>query len=105
MQSTGPDAGVYRAGGAVSQPVPYYKPDPAYTPQARKHKISGGATFWVTVDGFGNVVDAREVSPKLGDGLDESALETLHTWKFQPAMREGVPVPVRVMVRIQFKLF
>jgi TonB family protein len=105
MPSTGPDAGVYKPGGAVSQPVPLYKPEPGYTPQARKDKLSGGATFWVTIDAQGNVVDAREVSKKLGDGLDENAIETLHTWKFQPAMREGVPVAVHLMIHIEFKLF
>lgn len=104
-RASGPDAGVNRAGGAVSEPVPLYKPDPAYTPQARKHKVSGAVTFWIIVDAAGNVVDAKEVSPRLGDGLDENAVETLHTWKFKPAMRDGVPVSVRVMVQVQFKLY
>src|SRR5208282_2544169 len=36
MPSTGPEGGVYKPGGAVSQPVPLYKPEPGYTPLARK---------------------------------------------------------------------
>jgi outer membrane biosynthesis protein TonB len=37
--------------------------------------------------------------------LDETALATIHTWKFEPAMREGVPVAARVLVQVGFKLF
>jgi len=27
------------------------------------------------------------------------------TWKFKPGTRQGVPVPVRVMVEVSFRLF
>jgi TonB family protein len=38
-------------------------------------------------------------------GLDESAMQTLRTWKFKPAMKKGKTVPVRVVVEVSFKLF
>jgi hypothetical protein len=51
------------------------------------------------------VIGARETSKPLGGGLDEKAIETVKTWKFKPATREGVPVPVRVVVEVTFRLF
>ncbi len=60
--------------------------------------------LWIVVDAQGNVTDERVVKP-LGLGLDEKAIEAVKTWKFKPAMRNGAPVPVRVMVEVTFRLF
>jgi hypothetical protein len=38
-------------------------------------------------------------------GLDEEAVKTVSTWRFKPAMRQGVSVPVRVQVEVSFRLF
>jgi len=91
--------------GSVTGPVPTYRPDPPYTPQARQHKIQGSVTLRIVVDAQGNVTDVQQVSKPLGDGLDEKAIETVKTWKFKPATRDGVPVPVRVTVEVSFRLF
>jgi len=58
----------------------------------------------IIVNAQGNVQDPRIVR-RLGLGLDEKAEETVRTWKFKPAQRNGVPVPVRVMVEVTFRLF
>lgn len=89
----------------VSPPVPVYKPEPPYTKAARKAKLEGTVVFWIVVDEQGNVSDLRQVASRLGKGLDESAAETVRRWKFQPAQRQGVAVPVRVAVDVSFKLF
>ena len=95
---------VYNVEGDVKAPVPIYKPEPAYTKEARAAKLEGTDVFWVVVDGTGNVADVRLVR-SVGMGLDESASETLRTWKFKPAMKKGKPVPVRVVVEVSFRLF
>jgi TonB family protein len=89
----------------VTAPVPTYKPEPGYSPKARHKKIEGKVVLWIVVDAQGNVTDARETSKRLGGGLDEKAIETVKTWKFKPATRNGVPVPVRVVVEVAFRLF
>jgi TonB family protein len=96
--------GVYSVGNGVSEPVPIYKPDPAYSEEARKAKYQGTVVLWIVVDASGAVQDCKVVKP-LGLGLDEKAVETVKTWKFKPAMRSGSPVPVRVMVEVSFRLF
>jgi TonB family protein len=100
----GTGGGIYSVGGGVSPPIPIYKPEPAYSEEARKAKFQGTVVLWIVVDAQGNVTDPRVVRP-LGLGLDEKALETVRTWKFKPALRNGSPVPVRVIVEVTFRLF
>ncbi|MGE5326588.1 MAG: energy transducer TonB [Deltaproteobacteria bacterium] len=90
--------------GGVSEPVPIFKPEPPYTEEARKTKLQGVVDLMIVVDPDGNVAFARLLKP-LGMGLDESALQTVKTWRFKPALRNGSPVPVRVMVQVSFRLF
>ncbi len=100
----GVGGGVYSVGGGVSAPIPIYKPEPAYSEEARKAKYQGTVVLWIVVDATGAVTDCRVVKP-LGLGLDEKAVETVRTWKFKPALRNSTPVPVRVMVEVSFRLF
>ncbi len=96
--------GAFSVGNGVSEPVPIYKPDPAYSEEARKAKYQGTVVLWIVVDAAGGVTDCKVVKP-LGLGLDEKAMETVKTWKFKPAQRNGTAVPVRVMVEVSFRLF
>jgi TonB family protein len=96
--------GAYSVGGGVTAPVPIYKPEPPYSEEARKAKHQGVVVVYLVVDTEGNVSDIRVVRP-LGLGLDEKAVETVRTWKFKPGMKNGIPVPVKVLVEVQFRLF
>jgi TonB family protein len=96
--------GAYSVGGGVTAPIPIFKPDPPYSEEARKAKYQGTVVLMIVVDAQGNVTDVRVAKP-LGLGLDEKAVETVRTWKFKPGMRQGNPVPVRVMVEVSFRLF
>jgi TonB family protein len=96
--------GGYSVGGGVSAPVPIYKPEPAYSEEARKAKYQGTVVLWIIIDASGTVTDCKVVKP-LGLGLDEKAVETVKTWKFKPAMKNSTPVPVRVSVEVSFRLF
>lgn len=88
----------------VSRPVPIHKPEPKYSARARQAKLQGTVFLWMVIDAEGNVSWTEVVKP-LGLGLDASVLNTVRTWKFKPAMREGIPVPVKVKVEVAFKLF
>jgi len=95
---------VYTVGGDVKAPVPIYKPEAAYSSQARKDKVQGTVVTEVVVDASGNVADVKLVK-SVGEGLDESATETIRTWKFEPATKNGKAVPVRVIVEVDFRIF
>lgn len=102
--NTGGGQVVYGVGEGVSAPVPLYKPEPAYSEEARKAKFQGNVTLWIVVNPQGTVTDIRVVRP-LGMGLDEKAAEAVRTWRFKPGLRYGVPVAVRVLVEVSFRLF
>ena len=95
---------VYTVGDNVKAPVPIYKPEAAYSSQARKDKVEGTVVTEVVVDASGNVADVKLVK-SVGEGLDESAIETIRTWKFEPATKKGKPVPVRLIVEVSFRMF
>ena len=95
---------LFSVGGGVTAPIPIYSPDPSYTKQARKDKVSGTVVVQIIVDTAGDVRDVKVVKP-LGHGLDETAIETIRTWQFKPAMRNGSPVNVRMLVETSFRLF
>ena len=95
--------GPYSVGGGVSAPIPIYKPEPAYSEEARKAKFQGTVTLWIVVDAQGLVRSVRVVKP-LGMRLDEEAERTVTTWRFKPALQHGVPVQVQVFVEVSFRL-
>jgi TonB family protein len=97
-------AKVYTLGGDVTAPVPIYKPEPAYTKEAKAAKLEGTDVLLIVVDASGSVADV-ELLRSVGKGLDESAMQTVRTWKFKPAMKKGKPVPVKVIVEMSFRLF
>jgi TonB family protein len=102
--SGGVSEGVYTAGGDVSQPIPIYKPETPYTEEAKHAKTEGIVTLWAIVGADGSVSDVN-ASPGFDKGLTENAMNTVKTWKFQPAMKAGKPVPCKIMVEVNFKIF
>lgn len=97
--------GVYRVGGGVTAPVPIFQPDPEYSEEARKAKYQGVVVLTITVGTDGRPRDVR-VARSLGLGLDEKAIESVKTWKFEPGRnKDGIPVAVQVNVEVDFHLY
>jgi len=96
--------GLYSVGGGVSAPKPTFAPDPEYSDEARKAKYQGVVILWCVVGADGRVRDVR-VQRSLGMGLDEKAIEAVRTWKFEPARKDGVAVPVQVSIEVNFRLY
>ncbi|HLI34144.1 MAG TPA: M56 family metallopeptidase, partial [Terriglobia bacterium] len=99
------DHKVYEIGGNVRAPKPVYAPDPPYPHQASKAGLQGTVVMAAVVNAEGKVESVKEVSKPLGMGMDESALNTIRTWTFQPAMRNGKPVPVKITIECTFRYF
>jgi periplasmic protein TonB len=96
--------GLYAIGGGVSSPVPIFTPDPDFSDEARRAKYQGICVISVIVDAHGNTQDPKVVRT-LGMGLDEKALDAVRKWRFKPAMKGNMPVPVRINVEVNFRLY
>ena len=96
--------GLFRVGGGVSAPRALDTPDPEYSEEARKAKYQGTCVLWLIVGSDGKPRDVK-VARALGMGLDEKAIEAVRNWRFQPAMKDGHPVPVMINVEVNFRLY
>jgi|SRR5579863_1296279 len=90
--------------GEVSAPRRTIGREPEFTDEARIAKYQGTMTLSLVVDPSGSARDIAIVLP-LGLGLDEQAVKAVSAWKFEPGMKDGTPVPVRIMVEVDFHLY
>jgi TonB family protein len=77
---------------------------PKFSDEAQRAKYSGICILSLVVDKDGSPRDIRVVR-RLGMGLDEKAIEAVNQYRFKPAMKDGEPVPVRITVEVNFRLF
>jgi protein TonB len=88
----------------VTAPRATYSPDPEYSEEARKENYQGAMQLGLTVSAEGKPVEVC-IEQGLGSGLDQKALATVREWRFAPGTEAGRPVPVRINVEIEFKLY
>ena len=89
---------------AKSPPHPIYSPNVEYTQEARTTKFEGDCILSLVVGADGNPSNVV-VTKKIGMGMDERAVETVSRWKFEPAHRNGKPVPTRFSLTLHFKTY
>lgn len=95
---------VYSLGNGIVAPRVIYDPEPEYSPEARIAKYQGTVTLWAIIGLDGRPRGLR-IARSLGMGLDEKALETVSTWKFEPATKDGHPVAVMMEIDVSFHLY
>ena len=85
----------------VTPSFPVFSPRPAVTDRALLPATEKKIVVDVNVDEFGAVV--REVLVKgLGNSLDQTVLDTVKTWRFQPATKDGKAVPTEAELIFPF---
>ena len=88
----------------VSAPKPIIFVDPTYPEQARKENLSVSLLVKMVVDENGVPTNVVVGKPQ-GNGFDEAAIAAVKRWRFEPAMRDGKPVPVIVQTVVDFRLY
>jgi periplasmic protein TonB len=96
--------GVMSVGGGVSAPQLLNHIEPDFTDQARQARYQGVVEIQMIVDSSGNPENIVIVK-HLGMGLDEKAIDAVRQYRFHPAMFQGHPVPVRLVVDVDFHLY
>jgi len=95
--------GPIRVGGDVKPPDKIYSPSPQYTEIARKARITGVVIVEAIIDKQGNVTNVK-ILKGLPMGLDQSAVDAVKRWRFEPATLNGKPVAVIYNLTINFQL-
>jgi TonB family protein len=95
--------GLMSVGGGVSAPAVIHSVEPEFTEQSRQANFQGTVQLQLIVDAQGNPQNVHVTRP-LGMGLDEKAIEAVRQYRFRPAMYQGHPVAVQIVVDVEFHL-
>ena len=95
--------GLMNVGGGVAAPEVIHSVEPEFTEDARRANFQGSVSIKLIVDSQGNPQDVQLVQ-HLGMGLDEKAIEAVRQYKFKPAMYQGHPVSVQIVIEMSFHL-
>jgi TonB family protein len=83
-------------------PRPYRSLKPPYPDSAAVSEVAATVDALVDIDVKGEVSQI-EIVRWAGYGLDESVIDTVRQLHFVPAMRSGVAIPLRVLLRYNFR--
>ena len=74
-----------------------------YPAQAEHERLEAAVLLRLTLDERGAVTEAEVLQPA-GHGFDEAAREAALRFRFEPAKRNGVPMPSRIAYSYEFRL-
>ena len=83
-------------------PRPYRRLVPRYPDTAAVAEAEATVDVLVDLDEKGEV-QRVEIARWAGFGLDEATIDTVRQLHFFPAMRNGTPIPLRVLLRYNFR--
>jgi TonB family protein len=83
-------------------PLPYKRMKPEYTKTAYLYSIEATVEIEIEVDETGKLLKT-EIVRWAGFGLDESVTETIRKMQWRAADRNGKTLPMRVLLRYNFK--
>ncbi|HET7218496.1 MAG TPA: energy transducer TonB [Vicinamibacterales bacterium] len=86
----------------VTAPVPIKQELPAWTPPdpASHREYRGAVRVFISESGG---VTAAELSPAVHPVYDRVLLQAARTWQYQPALRNGLPVPSEKVIEVVLK--
>ena len=103
MSLVGDTTNVVMTAESVDEPpLPVHRVAPKYPEKARKKGITGNVTISLLVSNTGAVKDTRIVNSQPAGVFEESAINAVRQWRFQPAIYKGAPVAIRVTLPMSF---
>ena len=78
--------------------------EPASNQFAQDNGVAGMSLYHVVIDAEGKPGEIAVARP-IGFGLDENAVEAIRNAKFEPAIKDGKPVPVLLDLVVQFRIY
>lgn len=89
-------------GFSGTSPKAVSRPTPELPREAQLVGQAGRESFVVFVDEQGNAAVVG-FTHLLQYGIEEATIEAVKNWKFEPAMKDGAPVAIRIALSIDFK--
>jgi len=97
-----PDDEKSAAAEGLRLPRPYRRLIPVYPESAARAEAEATVDVLVDLDASGEVTRV-DVARWAGFGLDQATIDNVHRLHFFPAMRDGVAIPIRVLLRYNFR--
>jgi TonB family protein len=95
-------AALMTPGGRVREPKLIVQSAPDYPAMAKRAQVEGEVTVSAVIDINGKLTNMKAVSgPTM---LQQAALDSLRTWKYEPAFLNDKPVPVQTSITVKFRL-
>lgn len=85
-------------------PRPILRDRPIYPPRAIRRNIEGYVRVLFIVNPRGLVEDTEVLESDPGDIFVEAVRQAVSNWRFEPAMKDGKPVYLRVVTNLYFQL-
>jgi periplasmic protein TonB len=95
------DEPVFDMGPGITPPRVTRQVSPVNKPDARGFRISGIVLIGLVVTSQGEPREVRVIR-SLDKDVDQSAIDAVEQWHFDPAKRGGRAVAVRITVEIRF---
>jgi len=95
--------GVSRSSDGNQPPRVVAKTEPEYTEEARRAGVNATILLRLVVN-EGGVPEEVQVVRGAGFGLDEKAVETVQSWRFDPGTKQGQPSRTPIHVEVSFNL-
>lgn len=88
---------------APAPPAPPILPAPPYPKDALAQHISGKVVLLIDIDAQGNPTNVVVDKSEPAGVFDQVSIDAARKWKFQPAVKDGIPVAGRISVPVQFE--
>ncbi|HXV63075.1 MAG TPA: energy transducer TonB, partial [Vicinamibacteria bacterium] len=102
MPSVPPPQEPVRVGQGLRSPSKTRHVAPIYPEIAKLARVEGIVILEAIIDPAGNVTHVRVLRSR--PLLDESAIDAVKQWKYEPTLLNGVPVPIVMTVTVTFQL-
>jgi len=100
--SSGAIASLLPSGGRMKEAQLILKSAPNYPIAAKQVHVEGDVTVEAVIDITGKLTNMQVVSGQ--PLLQQAALDSLRTWKYEPAYLNDKPVPVQTSITVKFRL-
>jgi len=98
------DPGIFRQSSVDQKAKLISTLEPSSNEYAQANAIAGIALYHAVIDADGKPQEIVAGRP-IGFGLDESAVDTIRKATFQPAIKDGKPVPVWLDLVVSFRIY